>query len=83
MSARTKVVKRPELKNQQVRTTRIQATQRMAVKIRDNYYTVEFLEEREVPNNPNLDLEEEKRLLFESVKNTVYSQIEEIVDGLR
>ena len=80
---RTRVLKRPELKNQQVRTTRIQATQRMSVKIRDNYYTVEFLEEREVPNNPNIDLEKEKALLFESVQNTVYAQVEEIVDGLR
>lgn len=80
---RTRVLKRPELRNQQVRTTRIQATQRMSVKIRDNYYTVEFLEEREVPNNPNIDLEKEKALLFESVQNTVYAQVEEIVDGLR
>lgn len=80
---RTRVLKRPELRNQQVRTTRIQATQRMSVKIRDNYYTVEFLEEREVPNNPNIDLEQEKALLFESVQNTVYAQVQEIVDGLR
>ena len=80
---KTRVLKRPELRNQQVRTTRIQATQRMSVKIRDNYYTVEFLEEREVPNNPNIDLEKEKALLFESVQNTVYAQVEEIVDGLR
>ena len=80
---RTRVLKRKELQNQQVRTTRIQATQRMAVKIRDNYYTVEFLEEREVPNNPNIDLEQEKALLFESVQNTVYAQVQEIVDGLR
>lgn len=80
---RTRVLKRPELKNQQVRTTRIQATQRMSVKIRDNYYTVEFLEEREVPNNPNIDLEKEKALLFESVQNTIYAQVQEIVDGLQ
>lgn len=83
MNSRVKVIKRNEIVNQGVKTTRIQGTMRMAIKIRDNYYTVEFLEEREVPNNPNLDLEEEKRLLFESVKNTVYSQIEEIVEGLR
>jgi len=80
---KTRVLKRPELRNQQVRTTRIQATQRMSVKIRDNYYTVEFLEEREIPNNPNIDLEQEKALLFESVQNTVYAQVQEIVDGLR
>ena len=80
---KTRVLKRPELKNQQVRTTRIQATQRMSVKIRDNYYTVEFLEEREVPNNPNIDLEKEKALLFESVQNTIYAQVQEIVDGLQ
>lgn len=80
---KTRVLKRPELRNQQVRTTRIQATQRMSVKIRDNYYTVEFLEEREVPNNPNIDLEKEKALLFESVQNTIYAQVQEIVDGLQ
>ena len=73
--ARTKAVKN-------VRTTKIQATQRMSVKIRDNYYTVEFLEEREIPDNPNIDLEEEKTKLFESVKTTLYAQIEEIVEGV-
>ena len=81
--SRNRVIKRKELSNHlQVRTTKIQATQRMAIKIRDNYYTIEYLEEREIPNNPNIDLEQEKLDLFESVKNTVYGQMEEIIRGL-
>ena len=77
-----RVIRRPEVNNQQVRTTMIRGTSRMSVKIRDNYYTVEFTEERSVPNNPNIDLEQEKQLLFDSVQDTVYSQVQEIINGL-
>ena len=81
--ARTKILKRKELHNQRVQTTMIRATERMAVKIRDNYYTLELTEERSIPNNPNIDLEEEKSRLFESVKTSLYKEVEELVDGLR
>ena len=60
----------------------IRGTSRMAIKVRDNYYTVEFTEERSVPNNLNIDLEQEKQLLFDSVQDTVYSQVQEIINGL-
>lgn len=89
MIRRKPITKRPTIKNQnvvqeeQVRTTMIRETLRMAVKIRDNYYTVEYTEERSVPKNPNIDMEQEKLNLFESVRDNVYNQVQEIVEGLR
>lgn len=62
------------------KVTRIQATSRMAVKIKDNYYTVEYTEERSVPDT-EIDLELEKQELFNSVNSTVDAQIQEIVES--
>ena len=51
----------------------------MAVKIRDNFYTIEYTEERSVPSGMEIDLEEEKMKLFDSVNSTVDKQVEDIV----
>lgn len=64
--------------------TRIQATSRMSVKIRDNFYTVEYLEERSLPKNVGkTELEKAKAQLFNSVNATIDAQIEEIVEGFK
>ena len=60
-------------------TTKITATSRIAIKIRDNYYTVEFSEERAVPNIPEVVLEEERTALFDDVNAIVDSQMEDII----
>ena len=59
--------------------TNIKATSRVAIKIKDNYYTVEFTEERTIPDVENVDVEIERSLLFDSVNKVVDEQAEEIV----
>ena len=59
--------------------TNIKATSRVAIKIKDNYYTVEFTEERTIPDVENVDVEMERSLLFDSVNKVVDEQAEEIV----
>lgn len=59
-------------------TTLIRATSRASIKIKDNFYTVEWSEERSVPSDA--DLEEERSLLWDTVNDEVDNQIQDIVD---
>ena len=61
-------------------TTTIKALSRASVKIRDNFYTIEYCEERVIPDLPDVDLEEEKRMLWDTVNGEVDAQIEDIVE---
>lgn len=61
------------------RTTQIRATSRVSAKVRDNYYTVEYSEERTIPDVEGVNLEEEKRLLWDDVNSEVDNQIEDII----
>ena len=58
-------------------TTSIKATSRVALKVRDNFYTVEFTEERVTPTD--CDIEEERAALWDAVNNTVDDQCEQIL----
>ena len=58
--------------------TKITATSRVAIKIRDNYYTVECSEERSIPDVEGVDIEKERQALFDDVNATVDGQIEDI-----
>lgn len=60
-------------------TTQIRATSRASVKVRDNYYTVEYSEERTIPDVEGVNLEEEKRILWDCVNGEVDAQIEDII----
>ncbi len=55
----------------------IKATSRASVKVRDNFYTIEYGEERTVPNDANLEIE--RQILWDTVNSEVDSQIEDIV----
>ena len=59
--------------------TQIRATSRASVKVRDNYYTVEYSEERTIPDIEGVNLEEEKRILWDDVNGEVDAQIEDII----
>lgn len=59
--------------------TGIKATSRVAIKIRDNYYTVEYTEERTIPDVEGVDIEAEQNILFDSVNAVVDSQAEDII----
>ena len=59
-------------------STKITATSRVAIKIKDNYYTVECSEERSIPDVEGVDIEKERQALFDDVNSTVDRQIEDI-----
>lgn len=62
------------------KTTKISATSRSAIKIRESYYTVEATEERSLPEYvEGIDLNAEWELLWASVNTVVDNQVEEIV----
>lgn len=63
--------------------TKITATSRTAVKIRDNYYTVEYSEERSIPSDTDVDIEFERDVLWKDVNNVVDYQVEEIVETFK
>lgn len=59
--------------------TSIKAVSRVAVKVRDNFYTVEYTEERSVPAGlTDEELEDERKALFDDVNSTVDSQVDDI-----
>jgi len=58
-------------------TTSISCTSRKSIKLGDNFFTVEFCEERAVP--ADADMKEERRLLWECVDDECYEQVQEIL----
>ena len=63
--------------------TKITATSRVAIKIKDNYYTVECSEERTIPDVEGVHIESERQALFDSVNATVDEQIADIYDTFK
>ena len=61
------------------KTTKINAVSRVAIKIKDNYYTVEYSEERTIPDADGVILKEERAALFDAVNAVVDAQAEDIV----
>ena len=62
-------------------TTTIKASSRMSLKIRDNFYTIEFTEERSVPSNLTDDeLQVERDELWRTVNKECDKQADEILD---
>ena len=59
-------------------TTAIRITSRASIKVRDNFYTVEYCEERSIPEDA--DLEQEKKILWDACNNEVDYQIQEILE---
>ena len=59
--------------------TKISATSRVAIRLKDNYYTVEYSEERTIPDIDGVLLEEERAALFDDVNAVVDAQAEDII----
>ena len=59
-------------------TTTIKASSRASVKVGDSYYTIEYTEERSVPQD--CDIAKERTFLWETCNNEVDLQIEEIIE---
>ena len=60
-------------------TTQIRATSRASVKVRDNFYTVEYTEERTIPQIDGIDLSTEREILWNCVNDEVDNQIQDII----
>ena len=58
----------------QAKTSKIQATSRISLKIKDTFYTVEYSEERIIPDIEGVDLERERELLWDRVNAEVDAQ---------
>ena len=65
------------------KVTKITATSRVALSIKNNYYTVEYSEERTIPDVDGVDIEEERKILFDDVNTIVDSQCEDIIKTFR
>lgn len=65
------------------KTTKIVATSRASIKIKENFYTIEYSEERSIPDIEDVDLEAEKKILWDSANATVDDQIQSIVETFR
>lgn len=59
--------------------TKITATSRCAIKIKDNYYTIELSEERALPES-DVDIDEEYKALFNSINVEVDRQMNDILN---
>ncbi len=59
--------------------TEISATSRVAIKVRDNFYTVEYTEKRAIPDVEDVDMDAERLALFDAVNGVVDAQAEDII----
>ena len=62
------------------RISKIQATSRMSLKVKDNYFTVEYTEERTIPDVEGVDIDRERDILWDAVNNEVDNQASLIYD---
>ena len=62
--------------------TTIKATSRESVKIGDSYYTLEYCEERVIPDVEGIDIEAERRILWDTVNREVDIQAEETIKAV-
>lgn len=63
--------------------TSIKATSRASVKIGDSYYTLEYCEERMIPDTDEVDINTERRILWDTVNAEVDNQIAETIVAVK
>lgn len=61
----------------------IKATSRASVKINDSYYTMEYCEERIIPDTEDVDIVAEREILWDAVNSEVDNQIHDILDAVK
>ena len=64
-------------------TSTIRATSRMSLKVKDNFYTVEYTEERVIPDVEGVDITQERSALWDAVNAEVDNQAQEIYNSIR
>ena len=63
------------------KTTTIKVSSRASVKIRDNFFTVEYSEERIIPDIDDVNIESERAILWDVVNAECDTQVQEIKDA--
>ena len=58
--------------------TKISATSRTSLKIKENFFTCEYSEERVIPDVEGVDIEQEREALWDAVNAEVDNQAEVI-----
>lgn len=66
----------PEVYEPKAVISKIQATSRMSLKIHDNFFTIEYSEERVIPDVDGVDIDKERETLWDAVNNEVDNQAE-------
>lgn len=61
------------------KTKTITATSRASVKVGDSFYTLEFTEERTIPQTSSVNITLEKDILWDEVNSQVDKQIEDVL----
>lgn len=74
--------RKKEVYTQKAVTTGISADVKMTIKINDNYYSVTTHEDRTLPTNTDVNLQEEWDFLYESIYNVCAEQILQIKEQL-
>lgn len=72
------MAKQEEYKSKAI-ISKIQATSRGSVKVGDSFYTLEYSEERIIPDIEGIDIEAERKLLWDTVNNECDKQIEDVL----
>lgn len=60
-------------------TRTITASSRASVKVGDSFYTVEYQEERIIPEGISVDIEKERKALWDTVNGECDAQVEDIL----
>lgn len=76
------------MKESKAVVTTIKATSRASIKVRtknggENYYTVEYSEERSIPTDVEVDMDYERSVLWDTVNDVVDGQCEDIIKTFR
>lgn len=64
-------------------TTKIAISSRASVKVRESYYTVEYSEERAISDATDVDIEQERKILWDVCNTEVDNQIEDILKNMK
>lgn len=62
-------------------TTSIRITSRASVKVRESFYTIEYCEERSIPEDA--DIVEERQDLWNTCNGEVDNQLEDVINSFK
>jgi hypothetical protein len=63
--------------------SKISAISRCAIKVKDNFYTIECSEERTINSTDGIDMQAEFQMLFDELNTVTDKQCQEIIDTFK